>query len=57
MVLRVSDDGSGLDPAAIPDAFGLSGLRARLALVGGTLVVAGDAGTTVTARLPRGVTA
>jgi signal transduction histidine kinase len=56
-VLRVSDDGSGLDPAAIPDGFGLSGLRARLALVGGTLAVAGDAGTTVTARLPRGVTA
>jgi signal transduction histidine kinase len=52
-VLRISDDGSGLDPAAIPDGFGLSGLRARLALVGGTLSVTGDGGTTVTARLPR----
>jgi signal transduction histidine kinase len=52
-VLRISDDGSGLDPAAVPDGFGLSGLRARLALVGGTLSVTGDGGTTVTARLPR----
>jgi signal transduction histidine kinase len=52
-VLRISDDGSGLDPAAIPDGFGLSGLRARLALVGGTLTVTSDGGTTVTARLPR----
>lgn len=52
-VLRISDDGSGLDPAAIPDGFGLSGLRARLALVGGTLTVTSDGGTTLTARLPR----
>jgi signal transduction histidine kinase len=56
-VLRISDDGSGLDPAAIPDGFGLSGLRARLALVGGSLSVTGDGGTTVTARLPREVLA
>lgn len=56
-VLRISDDGSGLDPAALPDGFGLSGLRARLALVGGTLTVESDGGTTVTARLPREVAA
>ncbi|MGV3713279.1 sensor histidine kinase, partial [Pseudolysinimonas sp.] len=42
-VLRVTDDGRGLDPAAIPDGFGLSGLRARLALVGGSLAVSGSA--------------
>lgn len=54
-VLRVTDDGRGLDPAAIPDGFGLSGLRARLALVGGSLAVSGSArGTVIEARLPRG---
>lgn len=53
--LRVADDGRGLDPESIPDGFGLSGLRARLGLVGGTLEVAGDSGgTTIVARLPRG---
>lgn len=53
-VLRVSDDGRGLDPAAIPDGFGLSGLRARLALAGGSLAVSGSArGTVIEARLPR----
>lgn len=57
-VLRVADDGRGIDPAAIPDGFGLSGLRARLALAGGTLDIEGGAsGTTVIARLPRGVAA
>ena len=52
--LRIADDGRGLDPAAIPDGFGLSGLRARLALAGGTLDVSGDGGTIITARVPRG---
>lgn len=53
-VLRVTDDGRGLDPAAIPDGFGLSGLRARLAVVGGSLTVSGSsAGTVIEARLPR----
>lgn len=53
-VLRVADDGRGLDPGAVADGFGLSGLRARLALVGGSLELQGGAGgTTVVARLPR----
>jgi signal transduction histidine kinase len=52
-VLQVADDGRGLDPAAIPDGFGLSGLRARLALAGGSLAVTSEGGTTLTARLPR----
>ncbi len=57
-VLSVADDGRGLDPDAIPDGFGLSGLRARLALAGGALTVTGSpAGTTLEARLPRGATA
>jgi signal transduction histidine kinase len=55
-VLRIADDGRGLDPDAVPDGFGLSGLRARLALVGGTLELqGGSGGTTVVARLPREV--
>ncbi|MGB3909074.1 MAG: sensor histidine kinase [Pseudolysinimonas sp.] len=57
-VLRVEDDGRGLDPDAVPDGFGLSGLRARLALVGGTLELhGGPSGTTVVARIPRETTA
>lgn len=57
-VLSVADDGRGLDPDAIPDGFGLSGLRARLALVGGSLSVSGSPqGTTLEARLPRGAAA
>lgn len=52
-VLRVRDDGRGLDPDALPDGFGLTGLRARLALAGGSLSVESAAGTTITARLPR----
>lgn len=53
--LSVADDGRGLDSAAVPDGFGLSGLRARLAIAGGTLDVDGrPGGTTLTARLPRG---
>jgi len=57
-VLSVADDGRGLDPTSIPDGFGLSGLRARLALVGGSLAVSGSPeGTTIEARLPRGAAA
>lgn len=51
--LRVADDGRGLDPAAIPDGFGLSGLRERLKLAGGTLEISSNGGTTITARVPR----
>ncbi|MBN9238898.1 MAG: hypothetical protein BGO97_04355 [Micrococcales bacterium 70-64] len=56
--LRVSDDGTGFDPAAAADGFGLSGMRERLALVGGALeVTSSPAGTLLTATLPLGVTA
>ncbi|CAN5511131.1 sensor histidine kinase [soil metagenome] len=51
--VRIVDDGHGFDPASASSGFGLSGLRDRLALVGGDLAVDGTAGaTTVTARLP-----
>lgn len=54
LVVTVSDDGSGFDPAAQSDGFGFIDMRERLALVGGVLEVRsapGD-GTTVTARIP-----
>ncbi|WP_333492424.1 sensor histidine kinase [Streptomyces camelliae] len=52
--LSVHDDGCGFDPAAVSTGYGLAGLRARAAEVGGTASVhsaPGD-GTTVTVRLP-----
>jgi signal transduction histidine kinase len=50
----VVDDGHGFEPAAAASAgFGLSGLRDRLGLVGGSLDVDGTPGrTTLSARLP-----
>ncbi len=52
--LRVRDDGCGFDPAA-PGGFGLDGMRARAAQVGGSLVVTSTpgAGTTVEVEVPR----
>ena len=52
--LRVADDGSGFDPAAPSDGFGLVGMRSRAAQVGGSLSVhSGQAGTTVELEVPR----
>ncbi|MGW7823842.1 sensor histidine kinase [Streptomyces puniciscabiei] len=54
LTLCVRDDGCGFDPAAVRTGYGLAGLRARAAEVGGTAAVrsaSGD-GTTVTVRLP-----
>jgi len=52
--LRVGDDGAGFDPGARADGFGLDGLRARLAHLGGHLHVDGTPGAVVvTARVPR----
>ncbi|MBW4031596.1 MAG: sensor histidine kinase [Acidobacteria bacterium] len=49
----VVDDGRGFDPSSAAPGFGLSGLRDRLGLVGGSLSVDGTPGaTTLTARLP-----
>ena len=53
VALRLADDGTGFDPDAPSDGFGLGGLRDRLALVGGTLDVSSSpAGTVLTATLP-----
>ncbi|MFD6289374.1 sensor histidine kinase [Streptomyces sp. NPDC060205] len=51
---RVGDDGCGFDPSQPSGGYGLVGLRARAAEVGGTTVVrsAPGEGTTVTVRLP-----
>jgi signal transduction histidine kinase len=56
--LRVRNDGRGFDPDAAAAGFGLSGLRARLRLVGGTLELDGGEGAVeLRARVPRGVVA
>ncbi|MEU1178287.1 sensor histidine kinase [Streptomyces sp. NPDC005820] len=54
LTVSVRDDGRGFDPARASDGYGLAGLRARAAEVGGTTLVrsAPGAGTTVTVRLP-----
>ena len=56
LLLLVSDDGRGFDPAALSDAgaLGLAGMRERAMLVGGTLVVEShpDQGTLVRLQVP-----
>ncbi|MER5431598.1 sensor histidine kinase [Streptomyces sp. NPDC002588] len=54
LTLSVRDDGCGFEPSDAPDGYGLAGLRARAAEVGGTARVhsAPGEGTTVTVRLP-----
>ena len=57
LMLTVRDDGVGFEPAGEPsrqDCFGLEGMRERVGLAGGTLVVvsAPGKGTEVTARVP-----
>jgi signal transduction histidine kinase len=51
--IEVADDGSGFDPAARGDGFGLVGMRERVALVGGSVdVTSSGGGTTVRATVP-----
>jgi signal transduction histidine kinase len=52
--VRVHDDGQGFDPSDAPAGFGLVGMRERVELLGGSLVIeaAPGAGTTVVAWLP-----
>jgi signal transduction histidine kinase len=53
LVLRVSDDGRGIDPAR-PSGLGLLTMRERAAQLGGTVTIAArpEGGTTVRATLP-----
>jgi signal transduction histidine kinase len=49
----VEDDGSGFDPAAARDGFGLEGMRERVALLDGRIEVeTGSSGTTLVAEVP-----
>ncbi len=52
--VRVSDDGKGFDPSAGSDGFGLTGMRERAELAGGTFELrsAPGAGTTILAAIP-----
>jgi signal transduction histidine kinase len=51
--VEVADDGTGFDAQATTSGFGLAGMRERVALSGGELVVTpGPSGTTVRARIP-----
>ena len=52
--VRVQDEGSGFDPGARSDGFGLVGMRERVSLTGGTLDLQSElgAGTTISAVLP-----
>jgi signal transduction histidine kinase len=54
VTLRVADDGRGFDPGARTAGFGLESMRARLAQVGGALLVhsAPGQGTTIQVSLP-----
>src|SRR4051812_8996223 len=55
VVLRVSDDGAGFDPAAPVSGFGVAGMRERAALVGGRLELRpSPSGTVVEATFPDG---
>jgi signal transduction histidine kinase len=52
---RVADDGHGFDATAATPGFGLETIRERVSLLDGTLdIVSSEAGTSVTAVLPRG---
>ncbi|MFG6503966.1 sensor histidine kinase [Microbacterium sp. P05] len=54
-VLRIGNDGRGFDPGGRASGFGLSGLRTRLELIGGSLAIDGtDGAVTLVARVPRG---
>jgi len=53
VTLTIEDNGSGFDPASVGQGYGLSGMRERLALVGGDLELSSSpAGTRVVATLP-----
>jgi NarL family two-component system sensor histidine kinase LiaS len=54
LVLTIVDDGSGFDPATVPEHVGIPGMRERLAEVGGRLVVWSlpGQGTRIEARIP-----
>ena len=56
IVLRVSDDGAGFDPASVTLGFGLLGMRERAELASGALEIRSEVGvgTVIELRLPLG---
>ncbi|NUW34906.1 sensor histidine kinase [Nonomuraea sp. SMC257] len=54
VLLDVRDDGTGFDPQAVTDGFGLDGMRRRVRGVGGTLEIESEpgGGTAVAATVP-----
>jgi len=54
LVLRVADDGRGMEPQAKRTGFGVSGMQERVAMLGGRFQLASEpgAGVTLEARLP-----
>jgi signal transduction histidine kinase len=53
VLVRVADDGRGVDPERLAEGFGLTGMRERVALAGGELELEpADPGACVSARLP-----
>ncbi len=53
LTVDVQDDGCGFDPRSCGDGFGLSGIRERVSLAGGTLKVSSDSqGTRILACMP-----
>jgi len=54
--VEIRDDGNGFDPAAVDEGAGLSGMRERVEILGGSLEVraAIDEGTVVSAVVPSG---
>ncbi|CAM3781851.1 sensor histidine kinase [Kibdelosporangium persicum] len=51
VVLLVTDDGKGFDPAAVTSGFGLRGMRSRIEHVGGALSVTSSTGSGTTVEL------
>jgi signal transduction histidine kinase len=57
ITVEISDDGVGLSPGAEAAGFGLTGMRERVRLFGGTHTIdSGEGGTRVQARVPTTVT-
>jgi signal transduction histidine kinase len=53
LAIEVSDDGTGFDPDAVMNGFGMAGMHERVALSGGELdITPSPSGTTVRALLP-----
>jgi signal transduction histidine kinase len=51
--IEVVDDGAGFDPSSPRAGFGLTGMRERVTLAGGTFEIAsGSGGTAIRAALP-----